>query len=208
MPSGEDELGPAYALIIATDSYDDAEFRKLRAPQADAEQVRGVLEDPAIGGYRVETMLNEPEPALRLGVDEFFARAGANDRLVLYFSGHGIKDEEGKLYFVTSTTKFARLASTGLPADFVRDQMERCRSQRILLILDCCYSGAYRKSYRHRASGHADIRILAGRGKMVISACAAEQYAFEIESGEVAGEARFDFYRRPGPRAPRRQRRP
>lgn len=194
MPSSEDELGPAYALIIATDSYSDPEFRKLRAPQADAEQVRGVLEDPAIGGYSVETLMNEPERVLRVGVEDFFARRRLNDRLVLYFSGHGIKDEEGRLYFVTSTTEVAHLAATGISADFVREQMERCRSQRILLVLDCCYSGAYRKSYRYRASERVNIRLLAGRGKMVISACAAEQYSFEIDSGEVSGEARPSIF--------------
>jgi uncharacterized caspase-like protein len=55
------------ALLIATDTYTDPTFNKLAAPQADAE-------------------------ALAL-----FADAGRDDLLLLYFSGHGVKDDAGRL---------------------------------------------------------------------------------------------------------------
>ena len=47
--------GSREVLIVATQSYDDAELRLLRSPAQDAESLARVLGDPAIGGFAVST---------------------------------------------------------------------------------------------------------------------------------------------------------
>ncbi|MBF8285684.1 MAG: hypothetical protein HW378_4599, partial [Anaerolineales bacterium] len=50
-----------YALIIASWDYTaDVGLRKLIAPPQDAESLARVLQNPAIGGFEVRTLLNEP----------------------------------------------------------------------------------------------------------------------------------------------------
>ncbi len=48
------------ALIIGGDDYADPGLARLRAPASDARALAHVLQDPAIGGFDVRTLLNEP----------------------------------------------------------------------------------------------------------------------------------------------------
>jgi outer membrane protein assembly factor BamB len=192
MPGSEGGPGQPEALIIATGQYEDREFSALRSPSRDAEELAAVLEDPAIGGFGVHVLLDKPWHVVREEIQGFFADRRAEDLLVLYLSGHGVKDDDGLLHFVASTTKLSRLAATGIPADFVYQQIDRCRARKVLLLLDCCFSGAYRQGRRPKAAGRAEIRPLDesprdGRGRAVITSCTALEYALELDTGQVGG---------------------
>ena len=45
--------------------------------------------------------------------------------------------------FAVFDTLHDALSATALPANFLREQMNRCYSRRLVLVLDCCYSGAF-----------------------------------------------------------------
>jgi predicted NBD/HSP70 family sugar kinase/uncharacterized caspase-like protein len=169
------------ALIVAADRYDDSRLANLRAPAQDARQLAEVLADPSVGGYRVTTLLNQPSHVVSEEIEGFFAEGRLDDLLLLYMSCHGFKDAAGHLYFCLSTTKLDRLAATGVPAYFVHERVERCRSRRVLL-LDCCYSGAYLRGHVPRAGEQAGLEALDGRGWAVITSSTAVEYSFEIDS--------------------------
>jgi uncharacterized YceG family protein len=189
MTRNDEEAGTSHALIIATDRYTDQSFGELRAPSRDAEELAGVLEDPAIGGFSVRAIVNEPGELVREEIEGFFSDRRRDDLLVLYFSCHGVKDEAGRLYFAAMTTKLRRLAASGISSEFVYEQVERCRARKILLLLDCCYSGSYLKGHRPRGADRATIRELDGTGRAVITSSTALEYAFEMDTGEITGAA-------------------
>jgi hypothetical protein len=162
---------------------------ELRSPSRDAEELAQILEDPAIGGFSVEVLLDQPAHLVREEIEGFFADRRLDDLLVLYVSCHGVKDAAGVLHFAASTTKLSRLASTGISADFVYEQIERCRARRVLLLLDCCYSGAYLAGHRVRSGQRAAIELREGRGRAVITSSTALEYSFEIDSGKITGAA-------------------
>ncbi|MGI9009115.1 MAG: caspase family protein [Streptosporangiaceae bacterium] len=175
------------ALIIGGDDYADPGLRRLRAPASDARALAGVLQDPAIGGFEVRTLLNEPAHVVSLAVEEFFADRTADDLLLLHFSCHGVKDEDGELYFAMANTVLRRLAATAVPADFVNRRMTRSRSRRVVLLLDCCYAGAFERGMTARAGTDIGIESqFGGRGRAVITASSAMEYAFE---GDVLADA-------------------
>jgi len=100
------------ALIVASDQYSDPGLRRLRAPAVDARALAGVLRDPGIGGFEVRTLLNEPAHMVNLAVEEFFADRRPSDLLLVHFSGHGVKDEDGELYFAAPNTVLWRPSSS------------------------------------------------------------------------------------------------
>ena len=178
------------ALIVASDQYADPRLRRLRAPASDARSLAMVLQDPQIGGFEVRTLLNEPAHVVNLAVEEFFADRRPGDLLLVHFSGHGIKDEDGELYFAASNTVLGRLGATAVAAEFVSRRMTRSRSRRVVLLLDCCYAGAFERGLVVRAGAELGIeQQFGGRGRAVITASSAMEYAFE--GGELAdtGEA-------------------
>ena len=168
------------ALIVASNEYQDPGLRRLRAPAQDAEALARVLRDPTIGDFEVRTLLNEPESVIREAVEEFFADRSPDDLLLLHFSCHGVKDEGGELYFATTNTKLRLLGATAVAAEFVNRCMNRSRSRRVVLLLDCCYAGAFERGMLARADmGVAIEERFGGRGRAVITASSAMEYAFE-----------------------------
>jgi elongation factor Tu len=178
--------GDRNALIVASDSYIDPGLRRLRAPASDARALKAVLQDPGIGGFEVRTLLNEPAYEINQAVEEFFADRHPGDLLLLHFSCHGVKDEHGELYFAARNTRLGRFGSTAVAAEFVNRQMTRSRSRRVVLLLDCCYAGAFERGLMARAGEEMGIeQQFGGRGRAVITASNAMEYAFET-GGELA----------------------
>lgn len=177
-----------FALIIATTHYEDPGLSRLVAPAADAEALARVLADPQIGDFEAEVLLNEPSHVLTLRIESFFANRKRDDLLLLYFSGHGIKDEDGQLYFAVTNTRRPFLRATAVSANFVNEVMRRSRSRRQVLLLDVCYSGAFARGMRVRADEKVDVLeyFREGQGQAVLTASDAMQYAFEGD--EVTGD--------------------
>ena len=177
--------GTRSALIVGSDQYADPRLRRLRAPANDARALAAVLRDPEIGDFEVRTLLNEPAHVVNLAVEEFFADRRPGDLLLVHFSGHGVKDEDGELYFAASNTVLGRLGATAVAAEFVSRRMSRSRSRRVVLFLDCCYAGAFERGLVARAGVDMGIgQQFGGRGRAVITASSAMEYAFE--GGELA----------------------
>ncbi|MCP4269283.1 MAG: DUF1566 domain-containing protein [Candidatus Brocadiaceae bacterium] len=176
------------ALIIATNQYEDSDLRKLVSPAHDAEALETVLKDPVIGGFDVKALLNRKSYEVKQVVEAFFSNRKRDDLLLIYFSGHGIKDEEGHLYFSSTETKRALLLSTAIEANFINTVMKRSRSRRQILMLDCCYSGAFARGMLAKADKAIGTRErFEGSGRVVLTASDAMQYAFE--GSHVEGKA-------------------
>ncbi len=78
-----------------------------------------------------------------------------------------------------------RLGATAVAAEFVSRRMNRSRSRRVVLLLDCCYAGAFERGLVARAGAEMGIeQQFGGRGRAVITASSAMEYAFE--AGELA----------------------
>jgi uncharacterized caspase-like protein len=94
-------MGDRYALIVASSEYEDRILSQLTAPAQDAAALATVLEDPAIAAFQVTIVRNKPSHQVNQEIETFFADRQREDLLLAYFSGHGIKDDEGKLYFAS-----------------------------------------------------------------------------------------------------------
>jgi hypothetical protein len=182
------------ALIVANDEYEQEGLRHLLAPAADAEALARVLGDRLIGDFAVQVMRNEPAHVIQAQIEELFTESRSEDVLLLHFSCHGLKSESGELFFAAANTRPNRLGSTAVPADFVQRCMRSSRSRSIVLLLDCCYGGAFSKGVTVRAAGDANVLSSfpqdrlggfpqdssgGGRGRAVITASSAMEYAFE-----------------------------
>ncbi|WP_130439060.1 caspase family protein [Kribbella rubisoli] len=80
-------MGRRRALLVATYEYEDAGLRRLTTPAQDAQALADVLEDPAIAGFEVQVLINEPTSRVGEAIGEFYASAERDDLTLLYFSG-------------------------------------------------------------------------------------------------------------------------
>ncbi|MGW0733586.1 caspase, EACC1-associated type [Streptomyces sp. NPDC002851] len=176
--------GPRSALVVTVSSYADAGLARLRAPARDAEALAEVLGSPDIGGFDVRGLTDPTAQEIRGGVDDFLAGRGTDELLLVYFSCHGLLDARGRLYFAGADTRKDRLASSGVEAGWLLEQLDECRARRQVVVLDCCFSGAFAQGAKaddqdvnlgHRLVGH-------GRGRAVLTASRSREYSFEGES--------------------------
>ncbi len=182
------QTGGRYALIVAVSDYRDAKLRRLRAPAADAERLGAVLHDPEIGAFDVEMALDEDEAQLRRRIARFFSARRPDDLLLVHFSCHGVKDQAGELYLAAADTELGDLlGATGISATWLSEQIGRSRSRRVVVLLDCCFSGSFPFGMRSRAGQEVNVREhLEGRGRAVITASSAMEYSYEGD--ELSGE--------------------
>jgi hypothetical protein len=178
--------GQRKALIVAVDEYDQEALKDLRSAAADAEALSRVLGDPQIGDFAVQVVRNQPSYVIQAQIEEMFSESRIDDVLLLHFSGHGLKSESGELFFAAANTRPNRLGSTAVAADFVQRCMRDSRSRSVVLLLDCCYGGAFAQGVAVRAAGDVnvldsfpDVKAGGGRGRAVITASSAMEYAFE-----------------------------
>lgn len=178
--------GQRRALIVATGEYDHEGLRHLLAPAADAASLAEVLGDPQVGGFDVQVVRDHAAHEVQAQVEDLFATGRPDDVLLVHFSCHGLKSESGELFFAARNTRPDRLGSTAIPAGFVQRCLRSSRSRSIVLLLDCCYGGAFGQGVTVRASG--DVNVLdsfpggnlgGSRGRAVITASSAMEYAFE-----------------------------
>jgi len=140
------------ALIIANDRYEQENLPDLASPAADADALSKVLGDPQIGDFAVHVAHNEPSHEIAARIEEMLADCRADDLLLLHFSGHGLKAESGELFFAAPNTRSNRLASTAVSAEFVQSCLRTSRCRRVVLLIDCCYSGAFSRGVMVRAA--------------------------------------------------------
>jgi hypothetical protein len=173
--------GTRSALVIANARYDDPTLAQLRSPGHDAEALVRVLNDPAIGGFQAEALVDADERTIRRRIAAFFAGRDRDDVLLLHFSCHGVKDARGRLHLAARDTDLAVLGATSIPASFINDQLAETQSRRVVLVLDCCYSGAFARGVAVRAEDtvHIADEFGAGSGRIVLTASSATEYSFE-----------------------------
>ncbi|MET7981094.1 caspase family protein [Streptomyces mirabilis] len=173
-------MGRRLALLIATYDYQDTGLRRLTAPAHDAEAFAAVLQDPNIAGFEVTTLINEPHHRVGAAIGDLYGDRRRDDLTLLYFTGHGLKDEDGRLYLATADTRRNNLLFTSLPAEQIDQALSGCMSRQKVLILDCCYSGAFPAGRIAKADTavHA-LERFQGRGRTVLTASDATQYSFE-----------------------------
>jgi beta-lactam-binding protein with PASTA domain len=175
-----------FALIIASSDYEDAGLRRLAAPTRDAEQLAAVLGDPAVGNFDVDIVVNRTSHEAQRRIEMFFTDRRRDDLLLLYFSGHGLKDPAGRLFLAMTNTERRLLQATSVPAGFVQEAMSATRSRSSVLLLDCCYGGAFARGMRAKGDDSAQVADrFAATGSVVLTASDALQYSYEDD--EVTG---------------------
>jgi hypothetical protein len=171
------------ALIVAVDDYEHGSFRRLVTPGNDAESLSAVLESPSLGGFDSVVKLRNPSLGeLNRAVERLFRRPErlSSDLLFFYFSGHGVKDDSGHLFLATSESDTNMLLSTSLRASFLNELMARSPARQQVVVLDCCFAGAFG---RELTKGGTDIGLVdelpPTRGRVVLAGSSAIEFSFE-----------------------------
>ncbi|MGF1537982.1 MAG: GUN4 domain-containing protein [Elainellaceae cyanobacterium] len=178
-----------YALLIGVGEYGEG-LQPLPAAPKDVEALAAVLRDPKMGMFEdVQTLLNPTQPKMAETIELWFQNRQPDDLLLLFFSGHGVKDDRRALHFASSSTKKSRnrlVRSTATSARFLNDCIRGCKANYQVVVLDCCFSGAF-GDLLARDDGTLDLQEqLGAEGRVVLTSTSAVDYSFEEKGADLS----------------------
>jgi hypothetical protein len=129
------------AVLIGISSYTaDESLHDLAAAKTNVEKLEKVLASPTVGINKenITTLHNAAQPQEILRVIKTAAQ-NAQKSLIIYYSGHGILDEDFNLYLSTSESKVEDIFFTGVSIEAINRVIQKERLL-VVLVLDACFS--------------------------------------------------------------------
>ncbi|MDJ0984528.1 MAG: caspase family protein [Desulfobacterales bacterium] len=184
-----------WAVVVGINDY--PQLPKLKYAVNDARAFKRLLvEKNLVPAENITVLLNKQatlrklRSALGTGLK---GAADSDDMVIIFFAGHGATERDAmsldgdglEKYILTYDTDPSDLFSTALPMRDLALIFNRIRSERLIFIADACYSGASGGRTVSITGMRANIadtfldRVAAGRGKVIITASAANEVSVE-----------------------------
>lgn len=186
--------GQRRALLIGCSDY--AHLPPLASPPADIDAVADVLGDARIGCFqsveKAKVGKDRTPDAIKSDVLNWIEVSESGDTLLIYFSGHAFSKGLGDgLYLATEATD-PRKPDTAVDLESILDAFSRSRAPSLLLVLDCCQSGAA-SGQLSRALSPRSLRSDNGYdanfgygGLRIITSATIGEFAYEGEDGALS----------------------
>lgn len=129
-----------YALLIANSNYANSDFQSLKTPQNDIARLSEALADNSRDAFEVWTLLDKPKAVIDKSIVTALKKAGSDDFLLIYFSGHGCLGFNDELMLAADDAD-SNEPSSMIEFQWLAKHVGNDDCQRSLICLDCCYSG-------------------------------------------------------------------
>jgi beta-lactam-binding protein with PASTA domain len=186
------------ALLLSCGAFDDPDLPALRSPTRDARALNQVL---TRFGYEVTAVADCGVQDARRAVAVFLDAARRTGVNLIYFSCHGIQDTEGSLYFAFRDTQHDMPDVTAVAAEFVRHRIGISRSRSTIVIIDCCFSGAFLHGMRAKSGSGRDAGVDAlvrdlpeGSGVAVLTSSGATEVSLEDPGNRDEAARRGSYF--------------
>lgn len=146
------QQGTSYVMTIGNDDYQDQNFPKLLTPIADADAFRdlmigdfGYTDKLRMGsGERGLSLRNATQRDITQALFDIRKNMTTDDRLIIYYAGHGEKDEEKSFWVPVDGVSGGDY--TWIKAADIQEEMRIMNAASVLLISDSCYAGGLTRS--------------------------------------------------------------
>lgn len=170
-----------HAVIIGINDYADTGIPDLKYAESDARQLYDALTDPKVGRFHKDNIRlllgrQATNDNIKAALQQL-SGVSKNDLVVVFFSGHGAKEGD-EAFWVTQAAKAKLLSATALCNSDIRKFLNRIPSERLVVLLDCCYAAStVKKSLDDPGKLFGDF---AGKGRVTIAGAADNQEALEF----------------------------
>ena len=189
-PAGKPRaVGKRWAAIVGVNDYQD--IPKLRYCVADARLLYKTLHERA--GFSKDRMILLTDTAARFSdmptrkniyrrLSDLLSFASPEDTVLVFFSGHGLRDDQGRGYFAPIDADATSLVRTCVAMAQVKQLIESCKARSKVLMLDTCHAGTAKGGPvdKRIAIGSAElVQQAAGKGFVTLASCGPKQESHE-----------------------------
>lgn len=168
-------------LFIGIDRYQSESINWLSSAKRDAIALHSLFSDNMKG----DLVLLTDEDATRKNIEEEFVKLSScqkEDVVFIIFSGHGSETHE----LATYDAELHDLKNTAIPLRDVEKWFAKIPAERIILVLDCCFSGGAglnilksKGSLKSATSTEKLLNRISGKGRLILTASSSTQIAYE-----------------------------
>jgi hypothetical protein len=185
-----------HAFIIGIDAYE--KVSTLQTAVADAQRLAEVLsEQQHFAVY--PPLLDAKGSDIRRLFQTMSEQVGKDDRVFFYFAGHGIAadGDDGPAGHIVPADAEPTDVKTFIPMADLQMALDGLPCRHLLVVLDCCFSGAFKWSSRSRDIGtliprriykERFDRFIADPAWQVITSAAYDQRALDVLEGKATGD--------------------
>jgi hypothetical protein len=152
-----------HAVISGVLSWDDPGLAGFSTRARKDLELAKLLEQRGVPEGRIKVLLDAEATtgAIIDAVAVAARQAPAGATLLFYYAGHGVRGADGNAYFASRDMRSGAPEETGLSLDRLTHTItEHFHGQRVVLMADCCYSGALKAvAERLSASGLAAVSL-------------------------------------------------
>ena len=168
------------AFLIGNQRFrPDSGLPPLEGPANDIAALARLLSDPERGQFDVHEFLDKMHHEVLPDLEQALGSASEGDFFLIYYSGHGTLARNGELCLATSNTRPNTLLTTSILTHHLRDLVGASDSNQVLMLLDCCYSGAVDHGLRADVGSELQV-VQEARGFYIITASTGMQAAREM----------------------------
>ena len=181
-----------YAVLIGNNEFpNEPSLSKLTCPPADVEGMKAVLTAENRGLFSAENvavLINKTNSEISEELEKLFNEVTKNDLVLVYYSGHGLQDNQGKLHLSTVDTKEKVLKSTTLPFHKIYNEfIKETGCDKIIIILDCCFSGLAGSVIKSNVKSNISSQLQSlnnqATGTFLITATSEIETALDVNEG-------------------------
>jgi hypothetical protein len=165
------EPGRSWAFVVGVLEWkDSATFGSFPKKERRDAKLVDLLKQRGVAADRIVYLQDRAATtaAVRASLDKFLSRTRPGDTLLVYYCGHGYREDDGTLFFATYDA--GNRTPGWRAADLVATIEARFRGDRALLTGDCCYSGGL-------------AQIVQQRPRRISYACLASSLASQASTG-------------------------
>ena len=182
-------LPNAYALLIGIGDY--RHMRPLAKTTIDARDLYELLPQVGYPAANLALLLDEQatKAAINDKLDWLARRAGPDDTVLIFFSGHGAQRiggfEPGE-YLCPVEADWYNLRATAISDAELTTALRAIPARRAVVLLDACHSGGVGGpkdaglTVKAGLSETAYERLAAGEGRVVIASCKSDEVSWEL----------------------------
>lgn len=190
LSSGSDRpVTGKWALVVGVSNFKDSSINLKYAAKDATDFKNFLINTEHFKADHVKLLTDENatrENIIGLMGDKWLAtHVKPDDMVVVYVSSHGSRSQDdagGVNFLVAHDTNKNSLLATGIPMQWLTKMVkEQVHSDRVVLILDVCHSGAAGQGSKSltRAAGLDPRTLNIGSGQMIICSSLAEQVSWE-----------------------------
>lgn len=180
-----------HALVIGINAYSSG-IAPLQSAVGDAQAVAALLQSEHAYAVTCLTDAAASGSAIRACLEDAAGRLSAESAFLLYFGGHGVALGDGSAgpqgYLLPHDARAAEVASW-LSMETLRQALEALPCRHMLVVLDCCFAGAFRWASARDATFAGPLydsqlaRYLGGDAWQALTSAAHDQRAADIAPG-------------------------